>query len=80
MDKRYSMLRKKMERFNIWESCEQRKISVADRLQQFLILYDLGKLYDKNVLNTTHNKHLECLIRTNKRLRAAQIKSINTTG
>ena len=80
MDKRYAMLRKKMERFNAWEAGELNKIPELDRLQQFLILYDLGKFYDKNVLKQTQFKHLEGLIKTSKKLRTAQMKLINTTG
>ena len=80
MDKRYLMLRNKMERFNAWEAMERNKISEADRLKQFLILYDLGKLHDKNVLKQTHDRHLEGLIGISERLRAAQNKSKNITG
>lgn len=71
------MLRKKMERFNKWETIEQKKISDLDRFQQFLALYDLGKLYDDVILKQTQDNHLMGLVRTNKQLRMATLQLAN---
>lgn len=78
MDNKYIMLRKKMERFNQWEAIEQKKLSESDRFEQFLTLYDLGRLYDEDKLKRIHNNHLMGLVSTNKRLRIAHLKSSST--
>jgi len=53
-------------------------ISELDRFKQFLTLYDLGQLYDRDILKRAHNTHLMGLVGTNKRLRMLKIESVST--
>ena len=69
MDRRFSTLRKRMERFNEWEAENRRGLTKIQRLEQFLVLYDLGKMYDDVILNKMNEEHLNALIRTGERFR-----------
>ena len=69
MKEKYQMLRKKMARFNEWETNNYRGITLEERLQQFFVLYNLGKLNHDEVLNKIHEDHLMGLVKTNERLK-----------
>ena len=69
MKEKYHMLRKKMARFNKWETDHCRGLTLEERLQQFFILYSLGKLHRDEVLNKIHEEHRMGLVKTSERLR-----------
>ncbi len=69
MNPQFEMLRKKMERFNAWEAENRRKLSLATRLEQFIILYDLAKRQSDGIQKKMHEDHLESLVKTCKKLR-----------
>jgi hypothetical protein len=58
-----------MARFNEWQTENYRGLSLEERLQQFLVLYNLGKLHNNEVLNKIHEDHLMGLVKTGERLR-----------
>ena len=69
MEKKYEILRAKMARFNEWETENYRSLTLEERLQQFFVLYNLGKLHHDEVLNRIHEDHLMGLVKTNERLK-----------
>jgi hypothetical protein len=71
MDRQFEMLRKKMERFNQWEAENRRGLSMVNRLEQFVALYDLGKMHCNETLKM-HGDHLNAIIKTSKRLKKAK--------
>jgi len=68
MKEKYQMLRKKMARFNRWEVENCRDLTSEERLEQYFVLYNLGKLHRESVLARIHEEHLMGLIKTNERL------------
>jgi len=76
MKKRYELLRQRMARFNAWEANERKSLTAEDCLRQFLILYDLAQFYPEDILRQTKEDHLMGLVKTNAKLRKANIKSI----
>lgn len=69
MKEKYQMLRKKMAKFNKWETENSKCLTLEERLQQYFVLYSLGKLHHEEVLNKIHEEHLMGLIETSERLR-----------
>ena len=69
MDRQFEMLRKKMERFNEWEAENRRGLSMVNRLEQFVALYDLGKMHCNETLKKMHENHLNGIISTSGRFR-----------
>ena len=69
MDNRFRALRKKMERFNEWEAENRKGLTAKQRLKQFLVLYDLGEMYEDDIRKKMNEEHLNALIRTSERFR-----------
>jgi hypothetical protein len=63
------MLRNKMEKFNEWEAENRRGLSTIKRLEQFIILYDLGKMHDDQILKKMNEDHLNSIIRSSVRFK-----------
>ena len=69
MDIKFQAFRKKMERFNDWEVANHCGLSPATRMQQFIMLYDLGKMYGDNILRRMNNEHLNSIIDTTRKFK-----------
>jgi len=60
-----------MDRFNQWEKEENRRLSDAERIRRFLLLYDLFQYIPEERKDMLHQRHLEALIQTQKQLKVA---------
>jgi hypothetical protein len=58
MNKALQTLRKKMEKFNEWETEYLKNTSIDKRFEQFVMLYDFGKNIEKNFQEKQHEEHL----------------------
>ncbi|MBN2028706.1 hypothetical protein JW824_00525 [bacterium] len=71
MKNRYTLLLEKYRRFNDWEIRYNKQISVQEHLEQFAELYEFGQSMHPDMIQKWHQEHLEALIQTQGRLRAA---------
>jgi len=65
----YEAMRDKLSRFNDWERRMESRLSSDERLNRFLLLYDLGRASDPGVIRRRHEEHLQALIAAGKRLK-----------
>ena len=77
MKNKYQILIDKMNRFNEWEEWYQQKMTVADRLKHFLILFDLGKYLPEDTIQRAREEHLKNLIEISKRLNVSRMRFEN---
>jgi hypothetical protein len=64
--------RRRLERFNRWETEYNKAKSPARRLEEFLILFDLNFYAPAEVKTDAHRAHLDHLIDSQKRIIKAQ--------
>jgi len=74
MKNAYEMMLVKMSKFNEWERNYMQNLPVQKRLEQFLILYDLGLDSPKETIKRMRKKHLQSLIKTKKILKKVKKK------
>ena len=72
MDRQFEILRKKMERFNEWEAENRRQLNIINRLEQFITLFDLGKMHCDETQKKMHENHLNSIISASGRLKKAK--------
>jgi len=71
MKSEYQEYLNRMTRFNEWEERSRSQLTVAEKLDQFLILYGLGNFVPDNVREQVHTEHVAALCQTQKRLKEA---------
>ena len=69
MKNAYEMMLVKMSKFNEWERNYMQNLPVQKRLEQFLILYNLGLDSSKETVEKMRKEHLQSLIETKKILK-----------
>jgi hypothetical protein len=69
MKPEYREYLKKITAFNCWETIDCRNRSVGQSLEQFVMLYDLGRYFSDDQKNRSHHEHLNKLIEVQKILR-----------
>ncbi len=74
MDKRYKLFQNKMTRFNVWENQNLKRLNSTNRLEQFLILYDIGQKHSGETVKRMHEEHLTGIIKMVERLKKAKKK------
>ena len=62
----------RMNRFNEWKERFCSQFTVAEKLNQFLVLYGLWDFVPENIRQKVHDEHVEALCRTQKRLMTAK--------
>lgn len=58
-----------MRRFNKWEEEYLRSLHPTQRLEQFLILFEIAQSYDDQKQSKMHEEHLNSLVEAQKRLK-----------
>ena len=71
MDNAYRVMLDKMERFNIWERDYVKSLPLERRLDQCLILFELGLDYQKDIVEKMRRDHLQSLVETKRLSRDA---------
>ncbi len=72
MDKSYKLFQHKMAKFNSWENDNIKKLDSTHRLEQFLILYDIGQKHSDDTVKQMHEEHLSGIIKMVERLKKAK--------
>jgi hypothetical protein len=71
MNNQFQMLRTKMEKYNSWEAENRLSLSAIKRLEQFVMLYDLGKMHDEKIVRQMNEEHLNSILEITHRLKHA---------
>lgn len=50
-----------MSRFNKWEMLSQKSLGLEERLERFLILYELGAWHDEKTRLQMHEEHVNSI-------------------